>query len=169
MTNPLAKGDPFIFTIAREVDAPREEVWRAFTDAEQIKQWFGPKGCTIPFCQVELKPGGAARYCMEYNGVKMWGKWAYKELRAPERLVAIVSFTDETGKVIPHPASPDWPLEILSTVTFIENHGRTAINVEWTPHNASDREREVFAEGHESMRQGWGGSLEMLAEWLEDN
>lgn len=161
------KETPFVFVIERTFDAPRERVWKAWTEVEQLKQWFGPKGCTMPFCEVDLRPGGASRYSIEYNGLKIWGKWTYMEIKAPEKLVAIVSFTDESGeKIIEHPGSPGWPREILSTVTFSEKNGKTTVRVKWTAHNATENERRIFEEGAPSMEQGWGGSFEQLEVFL---
>lgn len=160
---------PFVFRIERTFHAPRERVWRAWTDVEQLKRWFGPKGCSVPYCSVDLRPGGAARYRIEYMGSTMWGKWAYQDITAPERLVAIVSFTDETGaKIIEHPHSPGWPLEILSTITFTETDGKTKVTIEWVAHNATDTQCRTFKDGAPSMQQGWGGSLDQLAAFLAE-
>jgi len=88
-------------------------------------------------------------------------------MQAPEKLVAIVSFTDESGEtIVEHPASPGWPLEILSTVTFSESGGGTRVTIEWTAHDAPAAQRRTFEDGEPSMRQGWGGSLERLDEFL---
>jgi len=167
MAQGRSDDSPFVFRIERTFDAPRERVWTAWTDAEQLRQWFGPKGCSVPYCTVDLRSAGAARFCIAYNGVIMWAKWTYQELKAPEKLVAIVSFTDESGDaIVEHPASPGWPLEILSNVTFTESAGRTTVLVEWTAHRASQAQRRSFEDGDASMQQGWGGSFEQLQAFL---
>ena len=167
MAQAQAKENQSRFTITRTFDAPRDRVWNAWSDSKQLKQWFGPKGCTISYSSVDFRPGGASRYGMTYNGVTMWGKWSYKEIKAPEKLVAIVTFTDETGeKTIPHPGMPGWPKQILSTISFVAKGNKTEIIVEWQPYQPTDSERRVFDENHDSMQQGWSGSFDQLETFL---
>jgi uncharacterized protein YndB with AHSA1/START domain len=167
MASPDAKFKNGKFTITCVFDAARADVWAAWTEPERIKRWFGPKGCAISRCTVDLRPGGAACYGMEFQGNKTWGKWTYRELKAPEWMVAIVAFTDETGeKIIEHPGMKDWPREILSVVTFTEEGSKTRITVEWTAYHASGAEQRVFEQDAPSMEQGWGGSFEQLTAFL---
>jgi uncharacterized protein YndB with AHSA1/START domain len=65
-----------------------------------------------------------------------------------------------------HPLSPDWPLEVLSTLTFTEQDGRTKFTLRGLPLNASDAERKAFEAAHESMQQGWTGTLDELTDYL---
>jgi uncharacterized protein YndB with AHSA1/START domain len=63
--------------------------------------------------------------------------------------------------------APTWPREMLSIFTFEDvAGGKTRFTVRWSPHNATDEERRTFDAGHDSMRQGWGGTLEKLAGYL---
>ncbi len=155
------------FVITRTIAAPRALVWKAFTQAEHLMQWFGPKGFTMPTCTLDLKPGGIFLYAMRSpDGFEMWGKWTFQEIVAPERLVVIVAFSDKDAGVTRHPMAPAWPLETLSTTTFTEHQGNTTITIEWAPHNATHAERNAFREGHASMQQGWGGTFEQLVAYL---
>ncbi len=98
----------------------------------------------------------------------MWGRFLYREIAAPKKLVFLVSFSDPSGGVTRHPWSPGWPLHILSTVEFEEQApARTKVTVTWLPHEASDAERKAFDEGRDSMRQGWGGTLDQLVGHLK--
>jgi uncharacterized protein YndB with AHSA1/START domain len=82
-------------------------------------------------------------------------------------MVFINSFSDEAGGITRHPMAPTWPLEMLSTFTFEEAPGgKTKLTIRWSPHNATDEERKTFDAGHDSMRQGWGGTLEKLTAYL---
>ena len=63
--------------------------------------------------------------------------------------------------------APDWPLEMLSTITFDENAGKTTVTVKWSPINASAAERKVFADNHASMNQGWSGTFGKLENYLK--
>jgi len=157
------------FVISRVFDAPRERVWKAWTDAAELKKWWGPQEFKVHTCKVDLRPGGSFHYGMTApDGTDTWGKFTYRSIEAPNKLVFIVSFSDPKGGVTRHPWSPNWPLQILSTVEFeAQGQGRTRVMVNWLPHEASDTERQSFEEGRESMKQGWGGTLGQLTGYLE--
>lgn len=155
------------FVISRLFDAPRALVWKAWTEPERLKQWWGPKGFKVHTCKVDLRSGGTFQYGMTApDGSDMWGRFIYREIVAPEKLVFIVSFSDSSGGVTRHPWSPNWPLQILSTVLFEAQGGKTKVTVRWGPYEASEVERKTFEEGRPSMQQGWSGTLEQLEEHL---
>ena len=117
---------------------------------------------------MDLRPGGTYHYGMKApNGSAMWGKFVFREIVAPERMVFINSFSDEAGGTTRHPMAPTWPLEMLSTFTFEEQPGgKTKVTIRWAPHNATEEERKTFDAGHDSMRLGWGGTMEQLEAYL---
>lgn len=159
---------PGEFVISRVFDAPRDLVWKCFTEVERIKQWWGPKGVKIVKAEMDLRPGGTYHYAMQTpDGKIMWGKFVYREIAPPERLVFINSFSDEQGGVTRHPLAPNWPLLMLSTFTFEDAPGgKTKFTVRWSPHQASAEEQKTFDEGHQSMTQGWTGTLDQLGDYL---
>jgi uncharacterized protein YndB with AHSA1/START domain len=129
--------------------------------------WWGPKGFTMRVCKLDLRPGGVFHYCMRSpDGRDMWGKWVFREIVAPERIVFVNSFSDEQGGLTRHPWSPTWPLEVLSTLTFAEHEGRTTLTLHGIPLNATEVERKTFEAGRDGMRQGFAGTLDQLAEYL---
>jgi uncharacterized protein YndB with AHSA1/START domain len=155
------------FVLTRELDAPRELVWRAFTEPGHLIHWWGPKGFEVRECKVDLRPGGLFRYALRSpDGQDMWGRFVYREITPPERLVYIVSFTDERGNIARHPWSPTWPLQVLGTLTFAEQGGRTTVTIRWSAHEASEEERATFAAGRDSIRGGWTGTMDQLAAYL---
>jgi len=155
------------FVITRVFDAPRELVWRAFTQPEHLTQWWGPKGFTMQVANLDLRPGGMFHYGMRApNGMEMWGKITYRELTPPERMVLIVTFSDANGGLTRHPMSATWPLEVLNTVTLAERDGKTTLTLRATPLNATADERKTFVAGYESMQKGFGGTFDQLAEHL---
>ena len=157
------------FEISRVVDAPRERVWQAWTEAERLKKWWGPKGFTVKQCKVDLRPGGLMHYCLRTpDGKDMWGKFVYREIVKPEKLVWLNSFSDEKGGTTVHPMSPTWPREMLTTVTFEAQGGKTKVTVQWLPVDTStDLERKTFEEGRDSMKMGWSGTFEQFADYLK--
>ena len=155
------------FVISREFNAPREMVWRAWTERKRLMQWFGPKGFTMLVAKIDFQPGGSFHYCMQSpDGKKMWGKFVYREIVAPEKIVLVNSFSDEKGGLARHPMSAAWPLEMLATTTFVENEGRTTIALTWIPLNATAEERKAFDAAHAGMNQGWTGTFDQLAGYL---
>jgi uncharacterized protein YndB with AHSA1/START domain len=155
------------FVISRIFDAPRALVWQAWTDPRHLPRWFGPKGFIMPACSLDLRPGGIFHYCMRSpDGHEMWGKWVFREIVVPERLVLVSSFSDAMGGLTRHPLNAHWPLETLSTTTLTELAGRTTLTIEWAPLNATEIERRTFDENHDSMRMGWGGTMDQLAAYL---
>jgi len=156
------------FVIARLLDAPRDKVWRAWTEVEHLRQWWGPKGFAVTHCKVDLRPGGLMHFCLRMpDGGEMWGKFVYREIVKPERLVWINSFSDQAGGTTVHPMSPDWPREMLTKVTFEAQGRKTKVTVQWVPVDAStDIERKTFDEGRDSMKQGWSGTFEQLESYL---
>jgi uncharacterized protein YndB with AHSA1/START domain len=155
------------FVTSRVFDAPRELVWQAWTDVDHLKRWFGPKGFTMPVAFLDFRPGGIFHYGMKSPaGAMMWGKWIFKEIVAPEKLVVVVSFSDEKRGVTRHPMSPVWPLETLSTTTFSETDGQTTVQLAWAPYHATEAEIKLFGDSHASMTQGWGGTMDQLAAYL---
>lgn len=156
------------FVISRVLDAPRDVVFKAFTDPEHMKHWWGPKGFTVVKSDMDLRVGGIYHYCLQApDGSPMWGKFVYREIAPPERVVLISSFSDERGGTTRHPMTPTWPLEMISTMLFEETgKAKTKFTVKWSPHNASEEERATFAAGHASMNQGWSGTFEQLAAYL---
>ena len=100
------------------------------------------------------------------DGTEMWGKWTFREIVAPQKLVLVSSFSDAKGGLTPAPMIDNWPLETLSTTTFEEHDGKTKITLRWAPLNATESQRQTFAKMHDSMQQGWGGTFEQLSVYL---
>jgi uncharacterized protein YndB with AHSA1/START domain len=155
------------FVITREFDAPRDLVFTAWTEPERLAQWWGPKGFTMISTKVDLRPGGVFHYGMKSpDGHEMWGKFVYREITPPERMVFVISFSDENGGVTRHPLSATWPLEVINTLTFSEHDGKTTLTLRGGPINATEEERATFKAGHSSMQQGFKGTFDQLAEYL---
>ncbi len=156
------------FVISREIDVPRDRVWQAWTEADRLKQWWGPKGFKVTQLKLDLRPGGTMHYCLQTpDGKEMRGRFVYREIVKPERLVSINSFSDKDGGLGVHPMSPTWPREMHTTVRFEDLGGKTRITVEWQPAEGStDLERKTFEDGRDSMKMGWTGTFEQFAAYL---
>ncbi len=155
------------FTITRAFNAPRQLVFDVFTQPEHMAKWWGPKGFTMLVNNMDLRPGGSYHYCMvSPEGFKMWGKFVYREIIAPERVVFVNSFSDEQGNLTRHPMAPNWPLEVYNTLILTEADGKTTLKLSGHPINASQEEIAIFNAMHESMQQGFKGTFDQLDEYL---
>lgn len=154
--------------ITRTFDAPRDRVWQAFAEGERMARWWGPKGCEITVSRFDFHPGGLFVYSMGWpNGNVMWARFTYREIAAPERIVFVNSFADEAGNVARAPFfDGTWPLEVLTTVTFAEQDGKTTITLRAGPVNAAEGEQQTFESNLDSMQQGYGGTFDQLAAYL---
>jgi uncharacterized protein YndB with AHSA1/START domain len=145
--NAVATDSPpeLSLTLTRILDAPRELVFRAWTEPEHLMQWSAPHGFTVTHADGELKPGGKWRSCMRSpDGKDLWLGGTYLEIAPPERLV----FT--------HGWDEDGPgRETTVTVTLEDHNGKTRLTLQQSGF-PSMAERD----GHEG---GWSETLERLA------
>lgn len=152
-----AAGQEIVIT--RLVDAPREVVFKAWTQAERLKQWWGPQGFTTPFCAVDLRPGGVFLYCMQSpEGRDIWGRGVYRDIVVPERIVYSDTFADADGNPVSpthYGMSAGHPAETLVTVTFTAHGHRTQVTVrQAVPESVPERS---------GIKQGWTEMLDRLA------
>lgn len=156
------------FVITRRYQRPLAVVWAAWSEAEQLKQWWGPAGCAVDVHRFEFRPGGFFHYCMKFDGApKMWGRFNYREIVPGQRLVWLNSFANERGGIARAPFSNSCPLEIENSVTFTEQDGVTTVTLRAQPFGELDTERVYFDELRPSMEVGYGGTFDQLAAYLE--
>jgi uncharacterized protein YndB with AHSA1/START domain len=155
--------------ITHVFDSPRELVWKAFTESDRLARWWGPQGFTMLVRTLDVRPGGVFHYAMRSpEGHVMWGKFVYREIRAPERLVFVNHFSDEEGNIVRAPFSATWPLAILNTVTLTESAGKTTVTLRGGPLNATEEERDTFWDAQDSVRKGFAGTFDQLTAYLAD-
>ena len=153
---------PEELTITRIFDAPREIVWRAWTDPESLKKWWGPKDYTSPVCEIDLREGGKYFFSMRSpEGKDFYSTGTCREIVPPERIVCTDSFADEQGNVVPashYGMDSDFPLELLVTVTLEEMDGKTKMTLRHIGMPAGEMS--------ELTQAGWNESFDKLAESL---
>ena len=158
--------DDRAFTLSRWLDAPRDRVWRAWTDQRELAKWWGPHGFTNPVAEADVRPEGELRIVMRSpDNVDLPMSGQYLDVEPPSRLV----FTDEVGADAPavwydtldgyRPSLPPRsPLRIVVTVTFEERDGGTQLTIE--SEFASDEDRDAVM--RLGAASGWSESLEKL-------
>jgi uncharacterized protein YndB with AHSA1/START domain len=150
------------WVLTRVFDAPRSLVFQAWTDPQLLMRWWAPRGCTTPYCKVDLHPGGVFHFCMRMpEGREIWGSGVYREIVKPERIVYTDRFADAQGNPVPpshYGMSAGHPAETLVTVTFTERAGKTTVTLRHSlPGTFPERE---------GIQQGWNQMLDRLADLL---
>ena len=148
--------------IRRILDAPREAVWKAWTDPNRLMRWWGPEGFTSPACRIDFRVGGKYLFCMRSPaGKDYWSTGVYRDIVPMKRIVCTDNFADEKGNVVPashYGMLGEWPPELLVTVTLEEDGGRTVMTLHHDgipPDTMGDCEA------------GWSGSFDKLSESLK--
>ncbi len=155
------------FTIARQFQAHRDLVWQAWQAPERLAQWWGPKGCAIRIERLDFRPGGFFHYAMTFRSAPpMWGRFLYTEITAPERITWLNSFANERCGISRAPFNELCPLEIVNEVTLQDEAGATSLHLRAQPLGETAAERQFFEELFPSLEQGYGGTLDALAEHL---
>ncbi|MGE5758757.1 MAG: SRPBCC family protein [Gemmatimonadota bacterium] len=140
--------------MTRDFDAPRQLVFDAWTKPELVRRWLlGPEGWTMPVCEIDLRVGGAYRYLWRHlqNGAEMGMGGIFREITAPERLVATERF-DQSW----------YPGEAVSTLMLVEQSGRTTLTQ--TVRYESREARDVVLKS--PMEHGVAASYDRLEELL---
>jgi uncharacterized protein YndB with AHSA1/START domain len=152
----LAPGEQVI-VISRVFDAPRELVFKSFTDPKHIAQFWGPKGTTAPICEVDLRVGGAFRVEMRGpNGTTYPCTGIYREIVAPERIVYAATTSDD------NPCGAGLPPRSIVTMTFAAIDGKTKLTIHTRLASAADRDAAIKG----GFNEGWNDSLNRLEAFL---
>lgn len=153
--------------VTRIFNAPRELAWKAWTEPDHFKKWWGPKDFTAPHISIDFRESGKFLYCMRGAGpdgvVKdFWNSGEYLEIVPMKKIVTSMSFADEHGKAVPasyYGLPGEWAEEIMVTVTFEEiEDGKTKITVQ---------EAGIPGVMTEMAGLGWNESFDKLAESLK--
>src|SRR5260221_13748364 len=153
--------------IEKIFDAPRELVWKVWTDPEMVMKWWGPEGFTAPSAKVDLKVGGKYIYAMKGPEGSQWDKvmyssGIYKEIIPNEKIVASDYFSDEHGnKMNPvdfgqDPNSPDH-MEVIITFEDLGDGktggaSRTKLTITYPRPETEAQFQAMLKSG---MKEGW--------------
>jgi len=141
-------------TLTRVVNAPREMVFKAWTEPAQLEKWWGPKDFTNPLCNVDARPGGEILIHMQAPDKTVYPMdGEFHEIVAPEKLVFTTAALDKNGNRL---------FEVLNTVIFSDENGGTKINLHAAVSNITE-EGKPYIDG---MNEGWNESLDRLSELL---
>jgi uncharacterized protein YndB with AHSA1/START domain len=140
--------------LTRVFDAPRELVFKVWTDPKHVARWWGPHRFTNPLCELDLRPGGAILiHMLGPDGTVYPMAGVYQEIIRPERLVFTSSALDSDGNPM---------FELLTTVTFAEEGGKTKQILRARVMKRTAQAAPYLA----GMEAGWTQSLERLAAYI---
>jgi uncharacterized protein YndB with AHSA1/START domain len=156
------QGDTKDILITRVFDAPRELVWKEWTEPERVIRWWGPKTYTSPSAEMDVRVGGQYLSCMRSSeGKDIWSTGTYTEVFEPERLAMTDSFADAKGNIVPSSfyGMGGMPMELQIMVTFEEHDGKTTMML---------RHSGMHIEMAKDAEQGWNESFDKLAQDMHD-
>jgi uncharacterized protein YndB with AHSA1/START domain len=152
------------YKITRIFNAPREMVFRAWTDPVYVKQWWGPAEFSSPYCTIDFRVGGKFRFCMRSpDGKDYWNVGVYNEIIVPEKIVSTMHFADKDGSIVPSSyyfESSEFPSEMVDVITF-EIYGKVKTKLTLCRNHSSDLANK-FGE-----IQGWNQSLDKFSSVVE--
>ena len=150
-------------SIARSFEAPRELLWKSWTEPGLFRKWWGPERYTVPYARMDLRVGGSYLICTRSpEAGEFWVTGTYRQLAAPALMVSTASFADEKGTVVPagrYGLVPEMPLETLLKLTFDREENGTRLILEHSGLPAG-RDREY-------VQACWSRSLARLAAGLK--
>ncbi|MGM0881273.1 MAG: SRPBCC domain-containing protein [Bacillota bacterium] len=125
----ISKVEGQTLILERIFNAPRALVFKAFSDAEHLKRWWGPRGWTLTVCNIDFRPGGIWHYCMkcvdenqkDFYGFESWGKSEYHEIVENERIVHTDWFSDAEGNI-----AEGIPGSLITNI-FEDHEGKTRL------------------------------------------
>lgn len=158
----------FEIAMTRVFDAPRELVFKAWTELGHFAKWWGPKGGTLEIIKMDARSGS------EFLGIQtsadgnwvMRVKFAYQEVVEPEKVAYIRSFSDEQGNTVRSPFSVSWPLEIMNIITLEDGEGKTVLRLKGYPVNASAEEQEAYKVMTPKLQKDLESTFDKLADYL---
>ena len=145
--------------VTRVFDAPRELVWKAWTDPKYVMQWWGPKGFTAPVCKMDFRVGGKSLFCMRTpDGYEGWNAVEYHEIVLHEKIVSLMYFSDSEGnKIEPEELGVEQAIEGAYDVTLFEDLGNGQTRLTHIGNESMDSAK------NSGQFEGWNEILEKVA------
>jgi uncharacterized protein YndB with AHSA1/START domain len=155
----MAQTENLTLEITRLIKAPRERVFEAWIDPEQLKKWFGPDDdLVVPLAKVDLRVGGKYRIQMKRpDGEFHTAVGTYRDVKPPERLVFTWAWEKDGSE-------PDFgevePTEMLVTLEFRARGEQTELLLR--------QEKFASVESRDRHDHGWNGALDKLEKFFSE-
>ncbi len=160
--DPMVEGElARHLVLSRVFDAPRELVWKAWTHADYIARWWGPKGFSTRVDALDFEEGGAFRYVMVGpDGTEYPVCGQFQQIVELERIVA----TDDFDQDFPTEGMPELPTGVVTTTRFEDLGDETRVTLQ-IAHPTAEQKKV-----HEDMGvvPGWNSTFDCFAEFLAE-
>lgn len=158
------QGETHDMVVTRTIEAPRERVWRAWSDPDEVMAWWGPQGFTSPMCRMDFREGGTTLVAMRSDqGWELVNSWKYRSIEPMDRIEFVQGFADAEGNPV-SPAElglpPTIPDEVRHVVTFSEIDEATT---ELTVHEFGYPDEQIVQVSRAGMEQVLDKLATMLA------
>jgi uncharacterized protein YndB with AHSA1/START domain len=153
-------NEPERLVVSRVFDAPRALVWEAWTNPKYVMQWWGPKGFTAPFCEMDFRVGGKFRCCMKTpDGQEFWNAGEYHEIIPQEKIVSSMYFSDAKGNKVEaeHYGIEHEAIEDAHDVVVFEDLGNGRTRVTFTGNETMENAKSS------GQLEGWNQILDKVA------
>lgn len=156
--------ETYDMVVTRTIEAPRDRVWRAWSDPDQVMKWWGPQGFTSPMCRMDFREGGATLVAMRSDqGWELVNSWTYRSIEPMDRIEFVQGFVDADGNPV-SPAElglpPTIPSEVRHVVTFLAIDDGTT---ELTVHESGYPDEQIVEVSRAGMEQVLDKLAVMLA------
>lgn len=155
------------YVFDRSFAAPLGLVWRTWTDPVLLARWYGPGVDTI-IHGYDLRPGGAWLNETRWGEKSDFSRMDFQAVDPQERLVWNHRSADKDFNPAPSQMMPDWPQNLLTTVTFVAAEEQTNVRLTQVPVDGSEAEIATFAERMRGMDNGWGAGYRIIDDILAD-
>jgi uncharacterized protein YndB with AHSA1/START domain len=163
-TQMYSKVEGNVLVLEREFDAPKALLFKAFSEEEHLKKWWGPRGWILTVCNIDFRVDGIWHYCMkcidenqgDFFGFESWGKGVYQEILQDEKIVYIDYFSDAEGN------EADGMPSTQSTLLFEEIEGKTKL-INRATYTSAEALKTVLDMG---MEQGITETWDRLEEYI---
>ena len=156
-----------VYVLDRTFNAPRDMVWKTWTDPKLLHRWYGPNVETI-IHKFELKPGGVWLNEMRMRGNSDFSKMIFQDVVPEKKLVWHHCSADANWNLSASPMMPDWPRILLTTVAFEDVDKKTNVRLTQTPLDATAAEIACFAKMMSMMDGGWGKGYAIIDDILAE-
>jgi uncharacterized protein YndB with AHSA1/START domain len=148
--------------VTRVFDAPRELVWKAWTDPKYVMQWWGPRGFTSPVCKIDFRVGGKFLFCMRTpDGQEGWNGGEYYEIVPHEKIVSSMYFADSKGNRIEPEGTEHEAIEGAYDVVLFEDLGNGKTKLTFIGNEPME------SANNSGQYEGWKETLDKVAAVVE--
>jgi len=144
-------------------------VFNCWVEPQHFEKWgLAPAGCTCRLLHADVRPGGYYHiHQVGPDGKQVYCKFEFRHIRPIDQLVFVTAICDEKAEIVKNPFFPEWPIRLLTTVSFEDDGSGTKVTVLWDTLEASAEEVAFFMKNMEIGQAGWSQTFDRLQKTIE--